>query len=244
MTQILPLIGVTSSTYTHKSGAIRCFINQAYVHAIQQAGGLSLLIPLGIALADIHSLVQRLDGVLFTGGGDIHPQDFGGGKHPKISGVNLERDRLEFELLRTALEVDLPLLAICRGIQVLNVGLGGTLYTHIQDQLPDAIKHDWYLDFPRDKIAHKVRVTPDSKLHQILGETEVPVNSLHHQGIDKLGHGLKPVATAPDGLVEAVEVMDARFALGVQWHPECLPDSIPMQKLFKAFVGACRPQNA
>ena len=244
MKQTLPLIGVTSSTYKHKSGSIRCFTNQSYVRAIQQAGGLPLVIPIGISLSNLRLLISHIDGILFTGGGDIGPKYFGAEDHPKISGLDLERDRLEFELLKIALEMDYPLLAICRGIQVLNVGLGGTLYTHIQDQLPGAIKHDWYPVFPRDRIAHMVNVVQDSKLHHILGESEVPVNSLHHQGIEKLGQGLKPIATAPDGLVEAVEVTGARFALGVQWHPECLPDSVPMQNLFKAFVEACHPHNA
>ena len=239
-----PLIGVTSSTTKHKSGTIRCFSNQSYIHAIHQAGGLPLLIPVGIALTDLDPLVHKLDGVLFTGGGDIDPQYFGGENYPKVSSVNLERDRLEFELLKIALKMNLPLLAICRGIQVLNVGLGGTLYTHIQDQLPDALKHDWYPDFPRDRIAHTVSVTRNSKLHHILGDSEVPVNSLHHQGIEKLGQGLEPVANAPDGLVEAVELKDARFALGVQWHPECLPESVPMQRLFRAFIDACITQKA
>ncbi len=239
-----PMIGVSSSTSKNKAGSILCSVGQAYIQAIQRAGGIPLIIPVGIDPSNLQSLTSRLDGVLFTGGGDIRPQYYGGENHPKVSGLDLERDRLEFELLKPALEMDLPLLAICRGIQVLNVGLGGTLYTHIQDQLPGAIKHDWYPDFPRDRIAHTVSVVQESKLHYILGESEVSVNSLHHQGIEKLGHGLKPVATAPDGLVEAVEVMDARFALGVQWHPECLPDSIPMQRLFKAFVDACIPQSA
>lgn len=244
MTQTLPLIGVTSSTSKNKAGSILCSVGQAYIHAIQRAGGIPLIIPVGINPSDLKSFTSHLDGILFTGGGDVRPQYFGGENHPKVTGVNPERDRLEFELLKLAFEMDLPLLAICRGFQVLNVGLGGTLYTHIQDQLPDAIKHDWYPDFPRDRIAHTVSVVQESKLHHILGESEVPVNSLHHQGIENLGHRLKPVATAPDGLVEAVEVMDVRFALGVQWHPECLPDSIPMQRLFKAFVDACSPQSA
>lgn len=234
-----PLIGVTSSTYKHKSGSIRCFTNQSYVHAIQRAGGIPLLIPVGLKPAGLHSLLQRLNGVLFTGGGDIDPQFFGGQDHPKIASVNVERDRLELELLQLALRADLPLLAICRGIQLLNVGLGGTLYTHIQDQHPDALKHDWYPKFPRDKIAHTVNVTPGSKLNRIVGETELPVNSLHHQGIARIGNGLEPAATAPDGLIEAVEVKGAGFGLGVQWHPECLPESVPMQKLFRAFITAC-----
>ena len=234
----LPIIGVTSTISKNKAGSNLSSVGQAYIHAIQQAGGLPLVIPIGIALTAIDAFTSHLDGVLFTGGGDIETKYFKGENHPKVSGVIPERDQLEFELLRAALKIDLPLLAICRGIQVLNVGLGGTLYTHIQDQLPDAIKHDWYPDYPRDRIAHTVSVAPNTKLHQILGDSEVPVNSLHHQGIDKLGQGLEPIATAPDGLVEAVEVASARFALGVQWHPECLPDSLPMQQLFRAFIDA------
>ena len=235
----LPIIGVTSTISKNKAGSNLSSVGQAYIHAIRQAGGLPLVIPIGIALSDIEAHSPRTLMVFSSPAVATSRREyFGGENHPKVSGVIPERDQLEFELLRTALDIDLPLLAICRGIQVLNVGLGGTLYTHIQDQLPDAIKHDWYPNYPRDRIAHTVSVAPSSKLHQILGDSEVPVNSLHHQGIDKIGQGLKPIATAPDGLVEAVEVASARFALGVQWHPECLPDSLPMQQLFRAFIEA------
>lgn len=235
-----PLIGVTSSTYKHKSGSIRCFSNQTYIQAIEKAGGLPLLIPVGIDAASLPELLTHFDGVLFTGGGDILPEYFRGENHPKISKRNPARDALEFELLKLSLEADLPLLAICRGIQVLNVGLGGTLYTHIQDQLPNAIKHDWYPGVPRDRLSHIVTTQPDSKLHQILGKDEIAVNSLHHQGINKLAGDLEAVAFASDGLIEAVELKMARFTIGVQWHPECLPDSSAMQSLFKAFIDACK----
>lgn len=236
---IRPLIGITSSISQNKTGSTLCEVGQAYVHAIRRAGGLPMVIPVGVNLAELDALIGRLDGVLFTGGGDIGPQYFEGQAHPKVYGVNSERDQLEFTLLKLALQADLPLLAICRGIQVLNVGLGGSLYTHIQDQLPKAIKHDWYPDYPRHKLAHPISIPNGSKLHTIFGAEEVPVNSLHHQGIARIGQGLKVTATAPDRLVEAVEVKDARFALGVQWHPECLPEAPAMQALFRAFIEAC-----
>lgn len=235
-----PLIGITTSASQNKDGSTVCNVGQAYVNVIEKAGGMPLLIPVEIGLKKLNALAPRLDGVLFTGGGDIDLRFFDGQTHPAMDGVNLERDLLEFGLLKLALKANLPILAICRGIQVLNVWLGGALYTHIQDQLPGALKHDWYPDFPRDRIAHTVNVTPGSKLFHILGEKEMPVNSLHHQGILKIGQGLEPVAASPDGLVEAVEVIGQKFALGVQWHPECLTEALPMQNLFQAFIEASR----
>ena len=233
-----PLIGLTGGLTRNKSGAMVCQVGQAYINAIQKAGGIPVLIPIGLNKESLNALMDRLDGLLFTGGGDIDPNRFNGEPHPKVYGISPERDALEFFLIEAALASGKPLLAICRGIQVLNVVYGGSLYTHIQDQIEQSLKHDWFPKFPRDKLAHTVSLVCESKLQTIFGDSDIRVNSLHHQGISRVGQGLKATAFAPDGLVEGLEVEGAEFALGVQWHPECLPDDAGMQKLFKTFVAA------
>ena len=233
-----PLIGITSGLIHNSAGSPVCQVGQAYTAAIQKAGGLPIIIPLGLEGEVLAALLARLDGILFTGGSDIDPQRYHGQPHPRVYGISPERDALEFALIDQTLAADKPLLAICRGVQVLNVALGGSLYTHIQDQHQEARKHDWFPNFPRDKRAHTVSLTCGSKLHSIYGADEIWVNSLHHQGIDRVGDGLKAIGFAPDGLVEGLEVEGAHFALGVQWHPECLPDDPGSQALFRAFIEA------
>jgi len=238
-TQHQPLIAITSSLITNKTGSLVCQLGQAYVNAITQAGGIPLVIPVGTAIKDLPNLLDRFDGIMLSGGGDIALERFNGVPHPRVYGVEPERDQLEFNLLSVALKRDMPLLTICRGIQVLNIAFGGDLFTHIQDQKEPSLKHDWFPKFPRDKLAHTVRLQPGSQLHHIFEQDEIKVNSLHHQGIDRVGEGLKATAFAPDELVEGLEVTGKRFAIGVQWHPECLPNDRGMQKLFQAFVNAC-----
>lgn len=239
-----PLIGITGGLTRNKSGALVCEVGQAYITAIQKAGAVPMMIPVGLNKNSLTALLDRVDGLLFTGGGDIDPQRFNGEPHPKVYGISPERDALEFVLIEKALASGKPLLAICRGIQVLNTARGGGLYTHIQDQVEQSLKHDWFPKFPRDKLAHTVSLICNSRLQGIFGETDIQVNSLHHQGISRVGQGLKATAFAPDGLVEGLEVEGADFALGVQWHPECLPEDAGMQKLFTAFVSASAQQIA
>jgi putative glutamine amidotransferase len=234
-----PLIGITGSLIDSSAGVPVCQLGQAYVTAVQRAGGIPMVIPVGIEELALASLLSRLDGVLLSGGGDIDPTLFNGAPHPKVYGISPERDAMEITLVKTVLQMDKPLLAICRGIQVLNVALGGQLYTHIQDQAEHALKHDWFPKFPRDKLAHTVSLKCESHLDQIYGADEIRVNSLHHQGISQVGEGLIATAFAPDGLVEGLEVNGASFALGVQWHPECLPDDPGSHNLFRTFIQAC-----
>jgi putative glutamine amidotransferase len=236
--QSQPLIGITGGLIDNSAGVPVCQLGQAYVTAVQRAGGIPLVIPVGTEESVLAILLSRLDGVLLSGGGDIDPLRFNGAPHPKVYGISPERDAMEIALVRMTLEMDKPLLAICRGIQVLNVALGGQLYTHIQDQVQHSLKHDWFPKFPRDKLAHTVSLKSESRLDQIYGADEIRVNSLHHQGISRLGEDLIATAFAPDGLVEGLEVKGASFAVGVQWHPECLPDDPGSQSLFKAFIQA------
>ncbi len=231
-----PVIGITSSLNQHSSDVPFLQLGYAYTTAVQKAGGIPVIIPVGTQSVNLDALLSTLDGVLFSGGGDIDPALFGGTPHPRVYGILPERDQLEIELVKKVLEIDKPFLGICRGAQVLNVALGGKLYTDIQDQLLNAGKHDWFPGYERDRLSHTVKLTNESKLHQIFNKDEIHVNSLHHQGISQLGNGLMVSATAPDGLVEAIEVNNARFALGVQWHPECLPNDQSSQELFLAFI--------
>jgi putative glutamine amidotransferase len=235
----LPLIGLTGGLTHNPAGSDLCQVGQAYVTAVRQAGGIPLLIPTGLNEDALPALVARLDGILLTGGGDLDPALFKGAPHPRVYGVSPARDALELRLVKETLAAGKPLLAICRGIQVLNVAFGGTLHTDIQDQVPNALKHDWFPDYPRDRLSHTVSLKCSSPLHDIFGQDDIPVNSLHHQGLARVGSGLEAIGFAPDGLVEAVSVKGAAFALGVQWHPECLPDDPGMQALFQALVDAC-----
>jgi putative glutamine amidotransferase len=213
-------------------------VTEAYVQAITAAGGCPVLIPLGLPAELLNDLLARLDGILFTGGGDIDPAFYGVAPHPKVDGVDLDRDGVELHLLEKAVSQGVPFLGICRGLQLANVGLGGTLYADITAQRPGALRHDYYPDYPRDYPAHTVEVRSGSRLATILNGSHLNVNSLHHQGIDRLAPVLLPVASAPDGIVEAVELPEHPFGLAVQWHPEWLGAQAPMQALFQAFVKA------
>jgi len=231
-----PLIGLTSSR-NKKVGRLELL--EAYTRAVLSAGGIPLIIPLELSPEGVEQLAGRLDGVLFTGGGDIDIVHFGGRHHPRISSVEPLRDQLEILLVQVAVARCLPFLGICRGIQVINVALGGTLYTDISSQFPGAVRHDFFSPhFPRNHIAHEVHVDPGSALASILGSGQLMVNSLHHQGLERIAAGLRVSARAPDGVVEGVELSAHPFGLGVQWHPECLPDSLPDRALFQAFVAA------
>ena len=233
-----PLIGITTPRVLNKSNIYVMSTPEAYVQAVYQAGGLPVLIPLGIADADLQGLLMHLDGLLFTGGGDVAPERYGGGPHPRVYDVDPDRDRVEINLVRLAVERRMPFLGICRGFQVINVALGGTLYEDILDQHPGALKHDYFPGYPRDQLAHAVKIMPGSRLAEILGLTAVEVNSLHHQGVRQVPPALSLTALAPDGIPEAFELPGHPFGLAVQWHPEWLQAYAPMRWLFEVFVGA------
>lgn len=231
-----PLIGITACHVTTAEGHPAVRILRAYVTAIADAGGVPILIPPELDEPSWRTLLSRLDGVLFSGGADIGLDHFAGEPHPTVD-VEEQRDAIELPLLRATVEADKPLLGICRGLQVMNVALGGTLYTHIIDQLPGALQHDWH-DKPRSTLAHPVRVEEGTRLAEILGAPMLRVNTLHHQGIKDLAPNLKATAYAPDGLIEGIELPENKFALAVQWHPEWMTEHKEMRSLFKAFVEA------
>ena len=233
-----PLIGITTYRATNKFGNPILALGENYVKSVAQAGGIPVLLPLDLPESQLADLLSRLDGILFSGGGDIDPALYGAQTTPEVNSVSPARDRTEMWMFKTAAAEGLPFLGICRGLQVINVALGGTLYTDIASQHPAALKHDYYPDWPRDHLPHTVTIEPDSRLAHILGLTETPVNSLHHQGIRGLAAPLRAVAFAPDGITEGVELPGHPFGLGVQWHPEWLTAHAPMRSLFRAFVEA------
>lgn len=238
-----PLIGITTFHTDSERGYIYVSITEAYVKAVARAGALPVLIPVGLGDDDLTQIAHSLDGILFTGGGDIDPARYAGDPHPTVHEIDPERDQMEIHLVREAVDRQTPFLGICRGLQIVNVALGGSLYTHIQDQHPNALKHDFFPGRPRDFHAHPVKVDEGTTLASILGQPIVQVNSLHHQGVKTLAPSLTLTATAPDGIAEAVEIPSHPFGLAVQWHPEWLPNQPEMRALFEAFVHAAGNGN-
>lgn len=232
------VIGITTGRATNSQGRTNLRLPEDYVRALLRAGATPVLIPLGLSKPDLQALTERLDGILFSGGGDIHPSRYESQPHPMVDEVDEDRDRVEIEVARAAAREGKPFFGICRGLQVINVALGGSLYEDLLDQRPGSLRHQYYPERARDYLAHSVKVEPGSRLHEILAEPVVQVNSLHHQGVRRLASGLTPGAHAPDGLLESIELTGHPFGLAVQWHPECLPDDPAMHRLFKAFVEA------
>jgi putative glutamine amidotransferase len=236
-----PLIGcVTYRKIAAQSNPIPLFaLMPSYIEAVAAAGGAPVLIPLGLDEATLLTILNQLDGLVLTGGGDIAPEVYGAEHADMVYDVDRDRDRVELFLAREAVAREKPVLAICRGHQMLNVALGGTLYEDVQEIMPGAMKHDFFGDMPRNHQAHEVTIDPDSKLAATLGRTSIAVNSLHHQGIRDLAPGLVSSAYAPDGLIEGVESPVHPFAVGVQWHPENLIHDEPaMLDLFRGLIQA------
>jgi len=220
-------------------------LTTSYVEAIAEAGGAPVMIPLGLDEPALRVILTRLDGLLLTGGGDIDPAEYGGDRAELVHDIDPDRDRVELFLAREAMVRHKPFLAICRGHQILNVALGGTLYEDLMTIMPRAIKHDFFGELPRNYQAHEVTIRPESKLAAIIGRSAVAVNSLHHQGIRDLAPDLVATAFAPDGLIEGVEAPAHPFAVGVQWHPENLiHDNPSMLDLFRGLVGAALANQA
>jgi putative glutamine amidotransferase len=218
-----------------------CGQNLTYVRALVRGGAAPLLLPPLTDKARLRSLYELLDGLLLPGGEDVGPSNYGETVLEHCGRVSPERDETELILASWAMAEGKPLLAVCRGLQVLNVAQGGSLFQDIGAQIPGADRHDWYPGFPRNKLTHTVSVSPASRLATILGTMSLGVNSLHHQSLKVLAPGLRVVAQAPDGVVEAAEADDHRFALGVQWHPEELAHADdPAQRLFDSLVQACQ----
>ena len=234
-----PVIGISCAHFATKDGVVRVGMTRDYVHAVALAGGLPVLLPVLDGDAAIRGLLDVVQAVLLAGGGDLDPQRFGEEPLPQLGQVDPERDAFELTLARLALERDMPVLGICRGIQVLNVAAGGTLYQDIATQVPRALMHDQRA--PRWYPCHEVRVEEETLLASIFGAETVRVNSFHHQSVKVVAPPFRVSAKARDSVVEAIESREHRFVVGVQWHPECMVERYPAQRqLFVALVEAAR----
>lgn len=216
----------------------RITVNQDYVESVLRAGGTPVLFPVTADREQIARLLDRVSGLLLTGGVDVDPALYGESRLACCGEVSARRDDMEFPLCREALARRMPVLAICRGMQVLSCALGGTLYQDLAEQFGTAVRHPCY-EIPAEP-AHTVDVRPGTLLSSITGAGNLEVNSRHHQGIKEPGKGLRISASSPDGLAEGVELPDLPFVIGVQWHPESLSGRCPEhQRLFDALVRAC-----
>jgi putative glutamine amidotransferase len=217
-----------------------CSKQHDYEEAVRRAGGEVRILDYGTDRPT--DVVNEVDGILLPGGDDVLPSLYGAAPHTTFEAAEPGRDAYELELAQRAGDADVPLLAICRGIQVLNVARGGTLVQDIPSELPDAVAHE-VRDTPF-AIAHDVWVAEGTLLHTLLRERidgdACPVNSRHHQAVQTVGSGLVVSATAPDGVIEAVEDPSKRFCVGVQWHPENFYRTGEFRALFEAFVAAAR----
>jgi putative glutamine amidotransferase len=242
-----PLIGVTTSEVrlastvdpTPRSDPPRTemALGLTYLKAIELAGGLPVVIP-PLPGPAVGPLLDGLAGICLSGGPDIHPSAYGRDPHAELGPTWRQLDQAELDIATAADERGLPLLAICRGAQVLNVARGGTLFQHVPEQFGEAVTHRQSGIGPRP--SHRIEIEPGSRLAAAVGATSIEVNSFHHQAPERIGRDLKPVAWAPDGLVEAVEEPGERFVIGVQWHAEALADRNEDASLFRAFVEASR----
>jgi putative glutamine amidotransferase len=228
-----PIIGIT-----------RCSSLDDYVASIEQSGGHARILEV---TESPRKVLSEIHGLLLTGGGDVDPVFYGEDRDPSVQDAEPGRDEFEIDLARRAMEADLPVLAICRGAQVLNVAAGGSLVQDIPSAVLTELPHT--IDRPKSEIAHEVAVAPGSRLEGVLGSAvsqahTCRVNSRHHQSVARVGHNLAPSATAPDGVVEAIEAPSAEFCIGVQWHPENFWRTGEFKSLFDTFVETAKKQTA
>ena len=233
-----PIIGITCGNEILQRSSEREVLLDAYTNAIERAGGVPLILPNTQDPLLARDMVSRLDGVMISGGPDADPRLYGARADKTVGGIRPRRDAFEIEIVRFVVqETSLPLLGICRGLQMMNVALGGDLYVDLKAAgFPEHSFHDIY---PREMVSHEVRVEKNCLLHQILGQEVIGVNSFHHQAVQTPAPGLLVTAwSEPDELIEALELPGERFVLGVQWHPEGMTDDAKEQALFKRFVEA------
>ncbi len=238
-----PLVGITCGSIKPEHGEPAYGQNQAYVHALQEAGALVALIPPG-DIKHARELAERLDGLLLPGGVDVDPTFYGERPVEQVSTTDPIRDELEIGVFKAATEGGKPVFGICRGQQLINVALGGTLYQDLSSQLTlehddEAVPHRTERELGRDFLGHEIEISPGSRLHRIVGQTGLRVNTFHHQAVKSLAAGLLVTATSPDGVIEGLETADGRV-LAVQCHPEELTHLDWAAALFRAFVEQAR----
>jgi putative glutamine amidotransferase len=242
-----PVVGIPTQTLQSLGGVpaeipASWVMSQRYILTLTAAGAIPWLIPL-VDEDTLRGIYEGLDAVFLPGGADIDPATYGAGSHPLCDKTDRDRDRVEVSLATWALDDEKPMLGVCRGMQLINVAAGGTLYQDLAEQLPGALKHDYFpfrgQSFARDYLAHEVRVAEGTRLAQRMGAGPLKVNSMHHQGVRTLGRRLVATAVAPDGLIEAIEREGDGYLVAVQWHPEALTDNDARTRgLFADFVDA------
>lgn len=233
-----PLIGIP--TRTIKDESVRRFaVLDTYCRGVELAGGAPIGIPLELSDDSLRTIFSHLDGLLFAGGVDIAPKEYGETTEDYCGDIEPARDATELTLARWALKDSKPILGICRGIQLLNVAAGGSLYQDVFAQLDVELPHQHQKGEPYNQLKHSVQLDPDSRVAHALGDNEIMVNSLHHQALKQVAPSFRIVGRAPDGIVEAIEGIDDRYVIGVQFHPEwLLDDDRRMLNLFQDFVQA------
>lgn len=236
-----PIIGLTCGVDL-KTGNYYSMLKYKNINAISRAGGTPIMLP--ACKQDIDSYIDIVDGIYFSGGPDINPMFFNEDPINGLGRTNIIRDEFEIELFKKAYEKKLPILGICRGIQVINVAAGGTIYQDLQTQFKDSICHAQG-DTPFFDYFHKVNIEKESRLYNIHKKTEIYTNTIHHQGVKELAQSLKPIGRTNDGLIEAFESRDDRYILAVQWHPENMyEDHNEFMGIFNDFVGECIKQTS
>lgn len=235
----VPIVGLAA--YSRKlAGGSSQFVGNlpTYINALQDAGAIVLLLPASENSNHITRMLDVIDGLVLPGGNDVDPAMYSEAAHQQLGSIRPERDRFEIALVRDALERDMPVLGICRGMQVLNVALGGSLYQDIPSQYATSIEHDQE-ESDRDHIVHSIELTAGSQLHQFLHTRTLQANSMHHQAINCPGQGVVVTGKAPDGIIEAIEVAQHRFAIAVQYHPEEMyAFDAQARGIFTSFVAA------
>lgn len=240
-----PVIGIPARSVVDANNGFRYSgIPLTYSNAVERAGGAPILIPLHLSEETLQAIYSRIDALLLAGGVDVHPKEFGEEVEAFCGEIDTARDETELRVTRWALADGRPVFGICRGIQMLNVAAGGSLYQDIPAQLQTTQNHSYRSGDPYNLRAHPVEIEPGSRVARWLGTPEILVNSLHHQSVKQVAPGLRVIARSPDGVIEAVESEDDRFLIGVQWHPELMEDDERFGKLFEAFVESARAYRA
>ena len=235
-----PIIAVTTTSYTGAEYRTpQVLLGSPYIEAVQRMDATPLLITPAHDTSSIISLLETCDGLMLTGGEDIDPSRYGQKPHPKLATVNHQRDEMEFIVLERALELELPVLAVCRGFQLLNVFFGGTLYQDLPSQKPGGVIHEQ--DAPINERWHGATVEPDSRVSELFQATEFQINSFHHQALGTVANSLEVVAKSDDGIIEAVYAPKQTYAVGTQWHPERLAHTDNKnQSLFDELITAAK----
>jgi putative glutamine amidotransferase len=240
-----PLIGITAGeiyNLQYPWAPVTHGQRHTFIDSVIRAGGVPVILPLTDQKDVIDNWADKIDGLLLSSGNDVHPEQYGEKPYKKLHDPSTLRDEVELRLLEKVLEKDIPILAICRGMQLLNIIKGGTLYQDINTDLPRSLNHNHSVELENmEYVAHSMTINQDSKLYKILGVKKIDTNTQHHQAIKKLGKGLKVTSRSDDDIIEAIETDDNRFIIGVQGHPESLDRVLPeWDKLFEAFVTSAK----